>query len=154
MTGEPAKSTGAQDVVPSCPAPAAVPERRQRSTLEFHRLEERADRQRMSTEHRRLSYALLLSLLVHSLLAGLTFGGQGLWLPGFAFPWQDRRIEAPDLRVVVVPAQGKAAEPAVGSVAEPLQQERVEQPVSAGRALTPFVYQAPIPRWTGSAIAP
>ncbi len=59
----------------------------------------------MSTEHRRLAHALLLSLVIHALLLSLTFGGQGLWLPGFGFPWQDRRIEAPDLRVVVVPAQ-------------------------------------------------
>jgi len=60
-----------------------------------------APRQRMSPEHSRLTYALLLSLLIHTLLLSLTFGGQGLWLPGFGFPWRDRRIEAPDLRVVV-----------------------------------------------------
>ena len=59
----------------------------------------------MSPEYRRLTHALLLSLLIHTLLLSLTFGGQGLWLPGFGFPWQDRRIEAPDLRVVVVPPQ-------------------------------------------------
>ena len=53
----------------------------------------------MSPEHRRLTHALLLSLLIHAWLLNLTFGGQGLWLPGFGFPWQDRRIEAPDLRV-------------------------------------------------------
>ena len=66
----------------------------------------------MSPEDRRLTHALLLSLLIHTLLLSLTFGGQGLWLPGFGFSWQDRRIEAPDLRVVVVPAQVTAAEPA------------------------------------------
>src|SRR5450631_1699009 len=33
MTGGPVRSTGAQDMVPSCPAPA-VPEQRRRSTLE------------------------------------------------------------------------------------------------------------------------
>ena len=103
----------------------------------------------MSPERRRLTLALLLSLLIHALLLSLTFGGQGLWLsgsgsswqiwlPGFAFPWQDRRIEVPDLRVVVVPAQVTAAEPAVTPVVEPLQQAGVEQPVASAPALTPL----------------
>ena len=55
----------------------------------------------MSPERRRLAPALLLSLLIHAWLLSLTFGGQGLWLPGFGFPWQERRIEEADLRVVV-----------------------------------------------------
>ena len=154
MTGGPVRSTGAQDMVPSCPAPAAVPEQRRRSTLEFHRFQRRADSQRMSPERRRLTHALLLSLLIHTLLLSLTFGGQGLWLPGFGFPWQDRRIEVPDLRVVVVPAQVTAAEPAVTPVAEPLQQAWVEQPVASGPALTPSVSRAPTPRRTAAAIVP
>jgi outer membrane biosynthesis protein TonB/uncharacterized protein YjbI with pentapeptide repeats len=106
----------------------------------------------MSPEHRRLTHALLLSLLIHTWLLSLTFGGQGLWLPGFRFPWQDRRIEVPDLRVVVVPAQVTAAEPAVTPVAEPSQQAWVEQPVASGPALTPFVSRAPTPRRTAAAI--
>src|ERR1700686_4754174 len=126
MTGGPDRSTGAQDMVPSCPAPAAVPEQRRRSTLELHRFQRRADSRRMSLERRRLTYALLLSLLIHTLLLTLIFGGQG-WLPGFAFPWQDRRIEEPDLRVVVVPPQVTAAEPAITPVAEPSPQAWVEQ---------------------------
>ena len=65
----------------------------------------------MSAERRRLAVALLFSLLMHTLLLGLTFGGQALGLPGFAFPWRERRIEAPDLRVVLMPAQVTAAEP-------------------------------------------
>jgi len=108
----------------------------------------------MNPERRRLTHALLLSLLIHTLLLSLTFGGQGLWLPGFGFPWQDRRIEVPDLRVVVVPAQVTAAEPAVTPVAEPLQQAWVEQPVASGPALTPSVSRAPTPRGTAAAIVP
>jgi len=141
-------------MVPSCPAPAALPEQRRRSTLEFHGFQRRADSHRMSLEHRRLTHALLLSLLIHALLLSLTFGGQGLWLPGFGFPWQDRRIEATDLRVVVVPAQGTAAEPAVTPVAKPLQQARVEQPVASGPARTPSVSRAPTPPATAAAIMP
>ena len=64
----------------------------------------------MSCEHRRLALALLLSLLTHTLLLSLTFGGQGRGLPGFGFPWQDRRIEAPELRVVLLPAPVPAVE--------------------------------------------
>ena len=43
MTGEPVRSTGAQDMVPTCPAPASMPEQRRRSTLEFQRFQLRAD---------------------------------------------------------------------------------------------------------------
>src|ERR1022692_1557098 len=109
-------------------------EQRRRSTLELHMFQRRADSQRMSRERRRLTYALLLSLLIHTLLLSLTFGGQGLW--GFGFPWQDRRIEVPDLRVVLVPAQVTAAEPAVTPVAEPLQQGWVE-PLNWPSAILP-----------------
>ena len=141
-------------MVPSCPAPVAVPEQRRRSTLELHRFQRRADSQRMSPERRRLTHALLLSLLSHTLLLSLTFGGQGRWLAGFGFPWQGRRIEVPDLRVVVVPAQVTAAKPAVTPVAEPLQQAWIEQPVAGGPALTPSVSRAPTPRRTAAAIVP
>ena len=108
----------------------------------------------MSPEHRRLTRTLLLSLLIHALLLSLTFRGQGHWLPGFGFPWQDRRIKAPDLRVVVVPAQPPVVEPAVTPVAEPLRQGRVEQPVASGPPLTPSVSGAPTPRRTAAAIVP
>jgi membrane protein involved in colicin uptake len=101
----------------------------------------------MSIEYTRLSYALLLSLLLHASLLTLTFGGLGLGLPGFGFPWQDRRIEAPDLRVVVVPA---AAPP----VAEPLQSTRIGQPVAEEPASTSLASRAPNPRQTVAAIVP
>jgi hypothetical protein len=113
-----------------------------------------ADSQRMSPEYRRLAHALLLSLLIHTLLLSLTFGGWRLWLPGFGFPWQDRRLEAPELRVVVVPAQVTAVEPEVTPVAEPLQQAWVAQPVAGRPALTPSVSHAPTPRRSAAAIMP
>lgn len=89
----------------------------------------------MSAERRRLALALLLSLLIHALLLSLTFGGQGLGLPGFGFPWRERRIEAPDLRVVLVPVQVTAAKPAGTPVKEPLQQASIAQTVAGGPAL-------------------
>jgi hypothetical protein len=91
----------------------------------------------MSGEYGRLAFALLLSLLTHMLLLSLTFGGQGLGLPGFGFPWGDRRIEAPPLSVVLVPMRVPARGPAITSVAEPLQQPSIEQRVASGPAPTP-----------------
>ena len=98
---------------------------------------------RMGAERRRLSLALLLSLLMHALLLGLTFGGQGLGLPGFGLPWQERRIEAPDLRLVLVPARVTAVEPGGRAVRQPLPPAPIEPPVAGGLAVTPAVSPAP-----------
>src|SRR5205823_8761730 len=119
--------------------------------LDFHSFQRPANSQSMSPERSRLTYALLLSLLIHMVLLSLIFGGQGRWLPGLGFPWQDRRIEVPDLRVVVVPAQVAAAEPAVTPVPEPSQQARVDGPASR-QALTPSASRAPTPRRPAAAI--
>ena len=54
--------------------------------------------------HRPTALALLVSLRSHLLLLSLTFGGDKQGLPGFIAPWRDRRIEVPDLRIVLVPA--------------------------------------------------
>ena len=48
-------------------------------------------------ERHRLAFGLLISLAIHALLLSLTFSGQGVGLPGLGLPWQDRRIEAPEL---------------------------------------------------------
>ena len=93
--------------------------------------------------HRRLAFALLLSLLIHALLLSLTFSGEGLGLPGFGFPWRDRRIEAPGLIVALVPPRVTPAEPAIPSVAEPLQQAPVEQPAASRPVPTPSASPAP-----------
>src|SRR4029434_7221325 len=42
--------------------------------------------QRTGSERWRMASSLLLSLLMHGLLLSLTFGGQGLGLPGLGFP--------------------------------------------------------------------
>src|SRR6478609_2508712 len=69
-------------------------------------------------DRRPLAAALSLSLAIHALLLSLTFGGEEFGLPGLAFPWRDRRIEVPDLRIVLAPAH-PPAESAVMSAAEP-----------------------------------
>ena len=99
-----------------------------------------------SPERRRLTLALLLSLLIHTLLLSLIFGGQGRWLPGFAFPWQDRRIEVPDLRVDVVPAQVTAAEPAVRRSRSRRSRHRSSSPLPVGR---PDAIRSPVRRPRG-----
>jgi len=111
----------------------------------------------MSAERRRLALALLLSLLFHALLLSLTFEGLGFGLPGFGFPWRERRIEATDLHVaLVVPPQVTAAVPASTSVDEPLQGGSIEQPLAATPSPTPSVSLAPTPTPTPApeAIAP
>ena len=82
----------------------------------------------MSAERRQLPYALLLSLLIHALVLSLTFLGGPGWLPGFF--WQDRRIEATDLSVVLVPAQITAAEPGARSSVNGPMQASIGQPVA------------------------
>ncbi|MGB3427221.1 MAG: hypothetical protein WBA53_03510, partial [Burkholderiaceae bacterium] len=66
----------------------------------------------VNDERRRFSFALLLSLLLHAPLLALTAGGTGIGLPGFDFPWRDRRSETSELRVVLVPPEAPAAAPA------------------------------------------
>ena len=61
------------------------------------------------------SLSLLLSLLAHTLLLSLTFGGQEPGLPRFGFPWQDRRGEVPDLHIVLAPAEAPPVEPVVAA---------------------------------------
>lgn len=95
----------------------------------------------LAPERWRMPSSLLLSLLIHGLLLSLTFGGQGLGLPSLGFPWQQRRVEVPELRVVLFPAPLTRA--AVNSVAESAQQPSIEPPVARGRASTPPASRTP-----------
>jgi TonB family protein len=102
-------------------------------------------------ERWRLGLSLLLSLLIHTLLLSLSFGGQRLGPPGFDFPWRDRRTEVPDLRIVLVPTQGTPGGPAVTSGAAPLPRAAGVQLGAGGAAPTPPVARPP-PRG-GTAVA-
>lgn len=106
---------------------------------------------RMRAERRRLILALLCSLLFHALLLSLTFGGEALGLPGFGFPWQERRVEAPTLRAVLRPAPGAAAE-SLPLVTEPSQQPASESPVTDAPALPLAMSPPPGPASTVAAI--
>ncbi|HZV55691.1 MAG TPA: TonB C-terminal domain-containing protein [Rhodocyclaceae bacterium] len=108
----------------------------------------------MSTERRRLTLSFLLSLLIHLLVLSLTFGGEEFGLPGFGFPWRERRIEAPNLHVVLLPARVTAAEPASKPVVKPPQLPSIERTVAGGPAVTPSVSFAPPRGPTARAIVP
>jgi len=97
-------------------------------------------------DRRPLAAALSLSLAIHALLLSLTFGGEEFGLPGLAFPWRDRRIEVPDLRIVLAPAH-PPAESAVMSAAEPSRRApivppRADAPVSGRPALAALAPRA------------
>lgn len=89
----------------------------------------------MSAERRRQTLALLLSLLTHALLLSMTFGDERFGLPGFGFPWRERRIAVPELQVLLVPAKVAAA--------EPLQQASIEPAPVRRPAPPPPVFTAP-----------
>ncbi|MDP3539744.1 MAG: histone H1-like repetitive region-containing protein [Azonexus sp.] len=93
---------------------------------------------RTSPQRGKLFLPLLLSLLAHALILSLTFGGQEFGLPGFAFPWQERRIEAPDLRILLAPMQSTEAKPAMVPPPLPLPPELIEPTVVAGPVLVTF----------------
>jgi len=106
-----------------------------------------------------MAVALLSSVLIHTLLLSLTFGDQGLGLPGLGLPWRERRVEVPDLRVVLLPARvTPAAPPAPAApvvkpkpVAQPSQQVSIKPPAAVAPA--PVPRKSPAPAQTAKAPA-
>ena len=85
----------------------------------------------------------MLSLSIHVLLLSLTFAIQGLGVPGFGVPGQDRRTDVPDLRAVVLPAPAPAAEPLQS--AGNAEKAGIQRPVAAEPATLTLVDPAPPP---------
>jgi len=82
--------------------------------------------------------ALLLSVLIHTLVLSQLFGSEGQGRPGVLLPWQERRAEVPDLRIVLMPApapspRALAVAPPVG---EPAAQSPTTPPVTRMQART------------------
>ena len=75
---------------------------------------------RTAPQCRRLGLALCLSLLLHAVLLSLTLWGDESGLPGFSFPWLERRGAVPDLRVVLIPPPAPAVMPAVTRDDQPI----------------------------------
>ena len=100
----------------------------------------------------RLTYALLLSLLIHTLLLNLTFSGLG-WIPGVGFSRQVQTFPVPDVRVVLVPpdaaTKGKAT-----AVAQPPQQVLADLAIRDAPPPTPSVSSSPLPGPFATAIVP
>ena len=91
----------------------------------------------------KLFYTLVRLSLGAALLLSLTYGGAGPGLVGFGFPWRERRIEAPALRVSLVPADRQAAEAAGTAAAERMPSGPSRPPMA--------VRPAPAPAPTGTA---
>jgi len=102
-------------------------------------------------EHGRVALALLFSLLIHALLLSLKFGDEASGFPGLAFPWRERRIEAPALRVMLVPAHATHAGSAADSAAPPSQRSLIEP--AAGAVPTPSPASSSVLRPRGDAVA-
>ena len=99
---------------------------------------------RASHECRRLNLALLLSLLAHAVLLSLTFGGDEPGLPGFAFPWLERRVAVPaDLRVVLRPAPFANVAPSATPDDQQLPQAWSEQSAPAKPDVTSSAHPEP-----------
>ena len=101
-----------------------------------------------------LSLALLLSLMVHALLLSLGFGGQGWGLPGYSFPWQQRRAEAPELRVMHMSTRARDAAPVAVPITEPWQEAAIAQPVADGSTPGASSSSSPDLARTAKAISP
>ena len=95
-------------------------------------------------EHRALTLALLLSLLFHAAVLSLRLGGEGGQFSSFLFPWRERRVEVPDLHIVLVPAptapEAQRGEPATPP---PVLQAAVEPPRAQPPAPPPVARPAP-----------
>lgn len=78
--------------------------------------------------------ALVLSLVIHALLLSLGFGGQD-GASGLELPWREKRLDADDLHVILMPAQvtpAPAAVPAppawIAPLTDPRAQDRYTNP--------------------------
>ena len=91
--------------------------------------------QRVDPERRRLTYSLLLSLMIHALLLRVLFDGQG-WIRGFGFAWRVPAFDSRVLSVVLAPPE-TAVHAAITPIVEPAEQARVGQPLASGPVMTP-----------------
>ena len=95
-------------------------------------------------ERHRLAFGLLISLSFHALLLSLTFSGQGVGLPGLGLPWQDRRIEAPELRdlnATLTPLPARA--PQLSQRVDKTQEIGDVPPIAVEPAMLTLVDRAP-----------
>ncbi|WP_374434495.1 energy transducer TonB [Inhella sp.] len=97
-------------------------------------------------DQRRLSLALLVSLGVHVLLASLSLGGLGPGLPGFQLPWQERRVEVPELELVLPPHAPVPTTPAPGAPLPPAAAEPMPLVLPEPAAPAAEAFEVSVPR--------
>lgn len=62
-------------------------------------------------ERWRLSTAVVISAVIHAMLLSISLGGQTFGLPALKLPWQERRLGANDLQVLLLPSPVTAPAP-------------------------------------------
>jgi len=105
----------------------------------------------------RLSTALVVSAIIHALLLSITLGGHTFGLPALKFPWQERRLGANDLQVLLVPppsARPASTPPPLPGVAQTVNANPVLAPVERPAAASPVASMSSPPPAIGNSQAP
>ncbi|MCC2971025.1 TonB C-terminal domain-containing protein [Massilia sp. IC2-476] len=84
----------------------------------------------------RMRIALLVSVLVHAMFLSLSVGS-GFGLPGFRFPWEERRLGAHELRVVLAEPPPVLPSPVIEDAAPVAAPAPVPLPAPAPRLARP-----------------
>jgi hypothetical protein len=105
----------------------------------------------------RLSSALVISAIIHAFLLSITLGGQTFGLPALKFPWQERRLAATDLQVLLLPpapALPASTPPPEPSAAQAVNANPVLAPVERPAAASPAASMTSPPPAIGNSEAP
>lgn len=107
----------------------------------------------------RLSTALVISAVIHAGLLSITLGGQTFGLPALKFPWQERRLHANDLQVLLLPPRPSPAEATLPPAPDPLATSAenanpVLAPLERPTVAPPMVSTAAPPPAIGNSKAP
>ena len=101
--------------------------------------------------------ALSLSVLLHMLLLGIPMEGEVFGLSGLRFPWEERRLAARDLQIVLAPAAPAAAPapiPAPPTPSAPVPRKPAAAALPASAPVPPPAAEPPAPAPSrGDAIA-
>ncbi|WP_154668116.1 energy transducer TonB family protein [Pseudoduganella violaceinigra] len=91
----------------------------------------------------RLSTAVVISGIIHALLLSITLGGHTFGLPSLKFPWQERRLGADDLQVLLLPARPAAPVDIPPPIKARAALPSIDKPASAG-SVAPAAMPVPV----------